>query len=70
MFRIIMAYQLSSYARTHELYIYHYIFEFIEKPYPYEKFAIQARGSKQQYMAYNQKNMVENLLPNECKAII
>ena len=34
------------------------------------KFAIQARGSKQQNMAQNQKNIAQNPFPNECEAII
>ena len=33
------------------------------------KFAIQARGSKQQNMAQKQKNMEQNRFPNEYKAI-
>ena len=34
------------------------------------KFAIQARGSKQQNMAQNQENIAQNPFPNECEAII
>ena len=34
------------------------------------KFPIQAKGSKQQNMEQKQKNMAQNLFPNECKAII
>ena len=33
------------------------------------KFAIQARGSKRQNMAQKQKNITQNLFPNECKPI-
>ena len=34
------------------------------------KFAVQARASKQQNMTWKQKNMAQNLFPNECNAII
>ena len=46
------------------------IFEFIEKRTSANKFAIQARGSKRQNMSQKQKNMAQNLFPNECKAVI
>ena len=53
-----MAYQLSSYAELMN-YIFIIIFlNLLKNHTSYEKFAIQARGSKQQYMEYNQKNMV------------